>query len=182
MGAACEQQAELGAAPNLEDEQSDVGAASTSDEIKLGEAKVVKCIIVLDRADNDHNRAGLELGRALIAVRKMKKAAGDRDWMAFLDRHGISRDRARHWMNRAEGNPTDRHGKKEAKAEAAETSRAEPPKNTLASWERIADGLKVVVDHALILQNSQPVGEPSRTQLTNQAKRVLKLTEAVNNA
>jgi hypothetical protein len=174
----CEEQSEVGATPNLEEEQSEVGATPTSEEITLAEAKVVECLIILDRADNEHGRAGLEFGRALIVVREKKKAAGDRDWMAFLDLARISRDKARHWMAKAEGKPTDRHAKKEAKAE----SQSAQPKNTLASWERIAGELKVVVDHALILQNSQPVSEPSRTQLANLAKQVLELAEGADNA
>jgi hypothetical protein len=159
------------------EEPNQFGEHQIQDEIRAAEKKAVECSIRLERAEL---KFGLEFGRAMVALRDKKKAAGERDWMAYLDRLGISYEKANRWMNKVEGKET-RHGKK-AETPRAESQNAQPPKSTLASWERIAGELKVVVDHAVILQNSQPVSEPSRTQLAVLAKRVLELTGGGDNA
>lgn len=152
---------------------------SENDEIKAAEEKAVKCCIKFERAENDRNRLGHEFGRAMIALRAKKKAAGERDWCAYLERLGISYDLANKWINKVEGNET-RHGKKAVRPK--EESQPELTKKDVDSWKRIADELKVLIDHALILRNSQSVSEPSKTQLASLAKQMLKLIEGGDNA
>ena len=142
-----------------------------SDEAELAEEKAQKCSIALDRAENDRERLGLELGRALIELRDKVKHG---QWAIKLAQLGISEEKARYWMTKAEGGNPNRHKKEEqAEPSKAETPEAEAePKKAFTSWEALSRELNALAGYAYILKNSQPVSESFITELTKLAERM----------
>jgi hypothetical protein len=143
------------------------GGQPNSVEIKAAEDKAVKSFIALERAEL---KFGLEFGLAMIDLRNKKKTAGERDWMAYLKRLGIEYEAANKWMNKAAGKET-RHGKAKAKAGSSKTETSGDSTETpFASWDRLARELNALSGYAVILKNSQPVGEPFIAELTKLAE------------
>src|SRR6266571_5081916 len=79
------------------------GATPNADEIEAAEKKAVECSITLERAELEF---GLEFGCAMIDLRNKKRAAGERDLMAYLERIGISYEKAKYWLNKVEDKKT----------------------------------------------------------------------------
>ncbi len=61
-------------------------------------------------AEHDYRTVGVAFGETLVALRDEIKAKHGRDFMSRLRQLGISQEKARYWMAKAEGKPTDRHG------------------------------------------------------------------------
>jgi hypothetical protein len=133
---------ELGATPNL---------------IEAAEERARKCSIRFERAENDRDRLGHEFGEALVALRSMATYG---DWDDYLDRLGISRDKARYWMAKAAGKRTDRHAKKPDAGKSDSMSVQEMPalRCPLFSWASLRTSFLQLADDAAILANSQPQG------------------------
>ena len=145
------------------------GGQPNSVEVKAAENRAVECFIALERAEL---KFGLEFGRAMLDLRSKKRTAGERDWMSYLKKLGIEYEAANKWMNKAVGKET-RHGKAKAKAKAGssktETS-GDSTETPFASWDRLARELNALSGYAVILKNSQPVGEPFIAELTKLAE------------
>jgi hypothetical protein len=78
------------------------GAAPNSD----AERKAVECYGMLQAAEADLRSVGVAFGRAVIALRK---ETGHGKWIPRLKELGISYDKARYWVAKAGGKPTNRH-------------------------------------------------------------------------
>jgi len=172
MNTAAAAEAKVGAEPES-------GAAPNPDELKVAEDRAVECSVAFERADNDRGRLGLEFGQSILDLRGKKKAAGDRDWMSYLERLGISYEKARYWMAKVEGKPTNRHAKK-AKVEPSEPSEKDMDDwERATSWSLLATELKVVSDHAALLKRDHQgsVGEEFLAQLKMLAEEMGLKTE-----
>ena len=103
MKAATEETSEFGA-------ETEFGATPNSDgQRTFAEEKAVKCFALLQHAEGKCDDAGKEFGQAMIELREEIKASGDRDFIKRLKELGISYEKARYWMAKFEGKPTDRH-------------------------------------------------------------------------
>jgi hypothetical protein len=69
----------------------------------------VKSFGQLRSAEYGYRKVGVAFGNAVVALRDEVKSRRGRDFMARLKELGISQEKARYWMAKAEGKQTDRH-------------------------------------------------------------------------
>jgi hypothetical protein len=156
-------QGEFGADTKSEDEfggGTKFGDPPNSEALRAAEDRAIECFVALERAELKH---GIEFGRAMIELRDQKKAAGERDWMAYLERIGISYEIANKWINKVESRET-KHGKKKPKAEPA--GAAAEPESVVADWEKLADELQVLTDYACRAKRQEQPSASFMSQLS----------------
>jgi hypothetical protein len=81
----------------------------------------------------------------MVELREEIKSIGGRDFMARLEQLRISYEKARYWMAKIEGKPTDRH-----KKDAQETHAFD--------WDVALDRLEALKNDVHILKQSKPIG------------------------
>jgi hypothetical protein len=96
----CGAEAKCGATPHFDLPRTDL------------ERKVKECWDVLQGAVDKSHEAGMAFGLALIELRAESKHG---EWLPRLEELGIRKERARYWMAKAGGEPTDRHKKAQEK-------------------------------------------------------------------
>lgn len=126
---------EFGVAPNLTDI----------------EKRAVDLFGQFQAAERDRLSVGIAFGHAVAALRD---ETGHGEWMPRLKELGISYDKARYWMAKAEGKPTDRH-KTDSEAEEQEP---EAQENPVLDWESVLDHLEAVKNEVYMLRQAQPAG------------------------
>ena len=131
---------EFGATPNLDD-----------DEIKIAEAKAVDLWTQLGAAEKDRKTVGIAFGHALIDFHSKAKHG---QWMRLLEELGWPYDKARYWMLKAGGKPTDRH----KTDDQAETVRGEAGRAGAPDWDAAAAELMALKDAIWKLKQSEPEG------------------------
>jgi hypothetical protein len=105
------------------------------------EQRVVDCFEVLKVAELNF-REGVEFGNAAIALRAERKP--QKDWMARLEKLGVSYKKARYWISVVERKTTQ--GSKAAKPE-------EP-----FDWDAAMDDLEALKNKVVMLKKSKPLG------------------------
>lgn len=125
--------------------ESEAGATPNSDAPKTdAEKKAVWCFAALQSAEGKCHDTGMEFGKAVIELHDEIKASGDRDFMARLKQLGITYEKARYWMAKIEGKPTDRH----------KSASQEKP----FDWKAAEAWLEALRDKVRILRQSEPIG------------------------
>jgi hypothetical protein len=135
-----EQDAEFGAAPNLTET----------------EKKAVDLFGQFQAAERDRLSVGIAFGHSVVALRDEIKAKHSRDFMARLKELGISQEKARYWMAKAEKKPTDRH-KTDSDADAQERE-TDTQGSVVLDWESVLDHLEAVKNEVYMLRKARQAG------------------------
>jgi hypothetical protein len=118
-----------------------IGATPNSD----AERRALQSFVQLQAAEADCRSVGLAFGHAVVALREEIKTKRGRDFMERLKQLGISQEKARYWMAKAERKKTNRH--KDADEKKPFT------------WEDAADQLNKLVRKASVLGFRSPKNE-----------------------